>query len=98
MLVLSFPLIFNLVGRLDAQSRAQAGVDQVSTQVSRSEAKRDQLKARLDYVTSEAYVEWRARVEYRLTKKGEIAVVPPATQTLALPQRTWLDDAPGTGK
>ncbi len=94
LLILSLPLLFNLMGRLDAEAHVRTAVDQLSTQVAQAEARRDQLKARLDYVTSEAYVERRARVEYRLVRRGEIAVVPPSVQNAAPPRAIWLDATP----
>jgi cell division protein FtsB len=89
--ILSLPLMFNLMGRLDAEARTRMAVDQMSTQVAQAEARRDQLKARLDYVTSEAYVERRARVEYRLARRGEIPIIPPSVQNAAPPRGIWLD-------
>ncbi len=94
MLVMAAPLVFNLVGRLDVESRTRTAVDHVSTQVGWSLAKNAKLKARLEEVTSEAYVEQRARVEYRYVRKGEVAVIPVADQNIAQPRRTWLDDTP----
>jgi len=94
MLVMAAPLVFNLVGRLDVESRTRTAVDRVSTQVGWSEAKNAKLKARLEEVTSEAYVEQRARVEYRYVRKGEVAVIPVDDQNIAQPRRTWLDDTP----
>ena len=94
LVILSLPLLFNLMGRLDAEARTQQAVDRMSTQVGEAEAKRDQLKARLEYVTSEAYVERRARVEYRLARRGEIPIIPPAVQNAALPKGIWLDTTP----
>lgn len=94
LLILSLPLMFNLMGRLDAEARTRMAVDQMSTRVAEAEAKRDQLKARLEYVTSEAYVERRARVEYRLVRRGEILIVPPSVQNAAPPRGIWLDATP----
>lgn len=94
LLILSLPLVFNLMGRLDAQARTRMAVEQMSTQVAESEARRDQLRARLDYVTSEAYVERRARVEYRLARPGELPIIPPAVQNAAPPRSIWLDATP----
>lgn len=91
LLILSLPLMFNLMGRLDAETRTRMAVNQMSTRVAEAEARRDQLKARLDYVTSEAYVERRARVEYRLVRRGEIPIIPPSVQNAAPPRSIWLD-------
>ncbi|MCS7062268.1 MAG: septum formation initiator family protein [Anaerolineae bacterium] len=94
LLVLSLPLLFNLMGRLQAETRAREAVEQMSTQVAEIEARRDAFKARLEYVTSEAYVEQRARVEYRLVREGEIPIIPSAGQNAAQPRSIWLDMTP----
>jgi cell division protein FtsB len=94
MLVLSAPLLFNLIGRLEIESRSRESANLMATQVHKAEDKKRQLQTRLEYVTSEAYVEQRARVEYRYVKRGEIAVVPPSTGGVAQPAHLWIDDTP----
>jgi cell division protein FtsB len=88
-LLLSLPLLFNVVTRLQSESRMQAEVDRISQQVSASEARLAGLRNALDYAKSDAYVEQWARARARWGRDGEVVVVPPASGDAS---RLWWED------
>lgn len=88
-LLLSFPLLFNIVTRVQAEVRMQAEVDRMTQQVSAMEEKRERLQAALEYARSDAFVEAWARTRVRWSKDGEVIVIPP---TFREPTRVWWED------
>lgn len=88
-LLLSLPLIVNIVGRAQAQARLQAEVNRVSQAIEMDETKFRGLQSALEHAKSDAFVEEWARVRARWGREGEVVVVPPASGEVA---RLWWED------
>lgn len=88
-LLLSLPLMVNVVGRLQAQARLQAEVNRVSQSIQMDENKLKGVNNALAYAKSDVFVEEWARVRARWGKDGEVVVVPPASGAVA---RLWWED------
>jgi hypothetical protein len=88
-LLLSLPLMVNIVGRAQAQSRLQAEVNRVSQSIQTDEAKLKGLRSAYEHAKSDAFVEEWARVRARWGRDGEVVVVPPASGEVA---RLWWED------
>lgn len=88
-LLLSLPLLFNIVTRAQAEVRMQAEVDRMTQQVSAMEEKREHLRAALDYARSDAFVEEWARTRARWSRDGEVVIIPPTFRESA---RVWWED------
>jgi hypothetical protein len=78
-ILLSLPLLINIVGRMEAEARMSAEVTRVTQKLAQDEAKLNGLKNALDYAKSDAYTERWARVSARWSRDGEVVVVPPAS-------------------
>ena len=87
-IVLSLPLMLNIVNRVKAEATMRAAVQQMTTQVDANKAKLVQLQEALDYAKSSAYVERWARVQTHWAKPGETVVIPPASDA---PPRLWWE-------
>lgn len=88
-LLLSLPLAFNIISRVQAEARMRAEVERMTQEVSTAETKLAGLRAALDYARSESFVEEWARVWARWSREGEVIVVPPATRETP---RLWWED------
>lgn len=88
-LLLSLPLMVNIVGRAQAQARLQAEVNRVTQTIQKDEDKFKGLNNALAHARSDAFVEEWARVRARWGKDGEVVVVPPASGEVA---RLWWED------
>ncbi len=88
-LLLSLPLTFNIVSRLQAEARMRAEVERMTQEVSTAETKLAGLRAALDYARSEAFVEEWARVRARWGREGEVIVVSPVMRE---PPYLWWED------
>lgn len=88
-LLLSLPLMVNIVGRAQAQARLQAEVNRVSQTIQMDENKFKGLNTALEHARSDAFVEEWARVRARWGKDGEVVVVPPASGEVA---HLWWED------
>jgi cell division protein FtsB len=88
-LLLSLPLMVNIVGRAQAQARLQAEVNRVAQTIQTDEAKLKGLNNALAHAKSDAFVEEWARVRARWGKDGEVVIVPPASGEVA---RLWWED------
>jgi hypothetical protein len=88
-LLLSLPLMVNIVGRAQAQARLQAEVNRVSQAIQTDEAKYKGLQNAMAHAKSDAFVEEWARVRARWGREGETVVVPPASGEVA---RLWWED------
>ena len=91
-IVLSVPLMVNLVGRMRAEAEMRAAVQQLTAQVDENKLKLVQLQEALDYAKSSAYTERWARVQAHWARPGEIVVISPATNNLSeVPPRLWWE-------
>ncbi len=88
-LLLSLPLLFNIVSRAQSEARMHAEVERMTQQVNALQTRLTSLHAALDYAQSDAFVEEWARVQARWSKAGEVVVVPPASREVARP---WWED------
>ncbi len=77
--LLSLPLLINIVGRMDAEARMQTEVTRVTQKLAADEAKLAGLTKALDYAKSDAFTERWARVSARWGRDGEVVVVPPTS-------------------
>ena len=79
MLLLSLPLLVNIVGRVQAETRMQTEASRMTQQLTANKAKLVGLHNALDYAKSDAFTERWARAWARWGKDGETVVVPPAS-------------------
>jgi hypothetical protein len=87
-IILSLPLLINIVGRVQAEAEMRAAVQQMTAQVDENKLKLVQLQEALDYAKSNAYTERWARVQAHWTRPGETVVISPATDG---PPRLWWE-------
>lgn len=78
-LLLSLPLLLNIVGRVQAEARMQAETTRMSAQIAADELRLQGLKNALDYAKTDAFTERWARAWARWGRDGEVVVVPPAS-------------------
>jgi len=88
-LLLSIPLMVNIVGRMQAQARLQAEVNRISQSIETDGTKLKGLRNALEHARSDAFVEEWARVRARWGKDGEVVIVPPASGEVT---RLWWED------
>jgi hypothetical protein len=91
MVVLSLPLLFNFVSRVQAEDRMAAEAQRSADQVRKAETYLAQLRQALEYAKSDAFTEQYAREQARYARPGEIVVVPPNAQNLSAPPQPWWD-------
>lgn len=75
-LILIVPLMADIQGRVGVLRRMHTERRRLSHDLTVIHAEQDALKAQLEFVTSEAYLERAARVDLRITKPGEVALIP----------------------
>ena len=75
-LVVIVPLMADLHGRLGLLRRMRQEELRVTRELERLQAEQTTLKTQLDFVSDEAYVERWARVELRMTRTGEVGLIP----------------------
>jgi len=75
-LVVILPLMADLHGRLSLLRRMRQEEIRVTRELERLRAEQTTLKAQLEFVSDEAYVERWARVELRMTRAGEVGLIP----------------------
>lgn len=90
-LVLSMPLIVNLVSRMQAEAEMRAAVQQMATRVEENKTKLVQLQEALAYAKSSAYTERWARAQAHWAKPGETVVISPAASPSEVPPRLWWE-------
>ena len=78
-LLLSLPLLLNIVGRMQAEESMQTETIRMSQQLTADEIKLSGLRNALDYAKSDAFTERWARTWTRWGKEGEVVVVPPTS-------------------
>jgi cell division protein FtsB len=91
LLVLSVPLAVNIVGRIQAEARMRAEVERLTSEVTRDEKCLAQLDNAVAYARTDAFVEQWARERERLSKPGEVSVVPAAASGVQ-PAALWWED------
>ena len=91
MVLLSLPLLFNFVSRVQAEDRMATEAQRSADQVRKAETYLAQLRQALAYAKTDAFTEEYARVQARYARPGEIVVVPPNAQTLSTPAAPWWD-------
>lgn len=74
--IMSLPMMGRLVERIRFEQSARAQAAQYAQQVKDKEQQVETLKQRLDYAKTSAFVEYYARVQMRLAKPGETAIIP----------------------
>jgi cell division protein FtsB len=91
-IVLSVPLVVNLVGRLQAEAQMRAAVQQMSARVDDNKTKLVQLQEALDYAKSSAYTERWARAQAHWAKPGETVVIDATKPSSAeAPPQLWWE-------
>jgi hypothetical protein len=90
-LLFSLPLLVNIVGRMQAETRMRAERDRIAAEVSVNEKCRAQLDAAVEYAKSDAYVEQWARERERLGKSGEVIIVPASADAASQTIRPWWE-------
>jgi cell division protein FtsB len=74
-------LAFGFNSRLTAIRQMRQDEARLKQAVATEETRQASLKSYLDYIRSESYVEHWARVDARMVKAGEVAVIPVAPTT-----------------
>jgi cell division protein FtsB len=75
-LILMVPLMADINGRIAVIRRMRLEETRLSRDLTNARAEREALQAQFQFVTDDAYLERWARVEARLTRPGEVAVIP----------------------
>jgi cell division protein FtsB len=75
-LVVLLPLMADLHGRLALLRRMRQEEIRVTRELERLRSEQTTLRAQLEFVREEAYVERWARVELRMTRPGEVGLIP----------------------
>jgi len=75
-LVVILPLMADLHGRLSLLRRMRQEEIRVTRELERLRSEQATLNAQLEFVSDEAYVERWARVELRMTRPGEVGLIP----------------------
>jgi hypothetical protein len=91
MVLLSLPLLFNFVSRVQAEDRMATEAQRSADQVRKAEIRLAQMRQALEYAKSDAFTEQYAREQARYAKPGEIVVIPPNAQNLSTPPKPWWD-------
>ncbi len=81
-LVLIVPLAIGFNTRLSAIQRIHDDELRLRQQVADEQARHEDLERLSAYVASDAYVEHWARVDARMAKPGEVAVIPVASEAM----------------
>jgi hypothetical protein len=76
------PVVISFNARLATIRQIREDEARLGEQVSVEQVRHDDLLALRSYVASDAYVEHWARVQARMTKPGEVAVIPLAPTSL----------------
>jgi len=74
--LLAVPLIVSFNGRLSMSRQLFEEESRLQRQIETEQARSAFLRQFQTLVNSDAYVEWWARVQARMTKPGEISIVP----------------------
>ncbi len=75
-LILLMPLIVDINGRISVIRRMHQEKSRLQQELIKVQTEQETLQAQLEFVASDAYLEQWARVDARMTKPGEIAIIP----------------------
>jgi cell division protein FtsB len=81
-------LVLNFSGRIAATQPMQQEYNRALAEIEQLERERAQLSALRDYVRSDAYVEQWARGEGKMTRGGEVLIVPVPVSDAGAPSPT----------
>ncbi len=80
-LIIFVPLVIDFNARLFTIRQMRQEEAQLTRDIAAEQARREQLEAWRQYVNSDEYVEYWARVEARMAYAGEVAVIPVAQES-----------------
>jgi cell division protein FtsB len=75
-LILVVPLMADINGRIGVLRRMHQQQALLNQELAEARAEREALEKQLQFVTSDAYLEQWARVEARMARPGEVAIIP----------------------
>ena len=75
-LVLIVPLMVDIQGRMEVLRRMREEEARLAQELTTMREEHENLEARLEFVLSEPFLEQWARVDLRLGRPGEVAIVP----------------------
>ena len=88
LLAVSVPLVFNLISRARNEATTLQEVLRMREEVRLAEIRRDQVKAALNYASTDAFTEYYARAYLRWARPDDTVIVPAS----APPTRKWWED------
>jgi hypothetical protein len=91
-LLFTMPLVFNFLGRVQAETKVNEAVEIRSESVAKGERTLTQLKLALEYAKSDAFTERYAREQARYARRGEVAVIPAGALDTTRPNYVWWQD------
>ena len=75
-LILVVPLMADINGRIGVLRRMHQQEARLNKELAQAQAEQETLEKQLQFVTSDAYLEQWARIEARMTRPGEVAIIP----------------------
>jgi hypothetical protein len=90
-MLMLLPLVANILGRIEAETKMRTEHQRLTTEVQRSEKCLQELDNAVEYAKSDAYVEQWARERERLGKPGEVVIVPASGGPGVQPARPWWE-------
>ncbi len=75
-LILVVPLMADISGRMSVIRRMRQEQARLERELAEVQAENEALRAELEFVASDAYLERWARIDARMTLPGEVAVIP----------------------
>ncbi len=85
-LILLMPLIVDVNGRISVIRRMRQEETRLEQELVQVQAEQDALQEQLEFVAGDAYLEQWARVEARMTKPGQVAIIPLTAEQNTTPQ------------
>ncbi len=82
-LILLMPLIADVNGRISVIRRMRQEESRLEQELTQTQTEQEALQERLEFVTGDTYLEQWARVDARMTKPGQVTVIPLAADPLA---------------
>ena len=75
-LILVVPLMADINGRIGVLRRMHQQQTLLNQELARARAEQETLEKQLQFVTGDEYLEQWARIEARMTRPGEVAIIP----------------------